>query len=158
MHQPKTAVQNITDPREKSDIRWPELRRRLVGASLVVRRVRRLIGQVTNTDATVLLLGESGTGKEVAARCIHEHSARRKRPFVAVNCSAIVSNLLESELFGHARGAFTGATSARPGRFEAARGGTLFLDEIGDMSPEMQVRLLRVLEDANITGRETYAS
>jgi sigma-54 specific flagellar transcriptional regulator A len=118
-----------------------------VGSSVGVRKVRRLIEQVGKTNATVLLLGESGTGKEVVARNIHYHSQRRYKPFVPVNCGAIPSDLLESELFGHEKGAFTGAISARRGRFEMANGGTLFLDEIGDMPPSMQVKLLRVLQE-----------
>ena len=127
--------------------RSPELFRNLVGSSAGVRRVRRLIEQVGKTDATVLLLGESGTGKEVVARNIHYHSQRRYKPFVPVNCGAIPPDLLESELFGHEKGAFTGAISARRGRFEMANGGTLFLDEIGDMPQSMQVKLLRVLQE-----------
>ncbi len=136
------------DGREHSGApRSPELFRNLVGSSAGVRRVRRLIEQVGKTDATVLLLGESGTGKEVVARNIHYHSQRRYKPFVPVNCGAIPPDLLESELFGHEKGAFTGAISARRGRFEMANGGTLFLDEIGDMPLAMQVKLLRVLQE-----------
>jgi len=127
--------------------RSPELFRNLVGSSAGVRKVRRLIEKVGKTDATVLLLGESGTGKEVVARNIHYHSQRRYKPFVPVNCGAIPPDLLESELFGHEKGAFTGAISARRGRFEMAAGGTLFLDEIGDMPLAMQVKLLRVLQE-----------
>jgi len=125
----------------------PELFRSLVGNSPVIRQVRTMIEQVADADATVLILGESGTGKEVVARNIHYHSARRGRPFVPINCGAIPGELLESELFGHEKGAFTGAISARQGRFEMAEGGTLFLDEIGDMSMPMQVKLLRVLQE-----------
>ncbi|MBL6750909.1 MAG: sigma-54-dependent Fis family transcriptional regulator [Nevskia sp.] len=117
------------------------------GNSVAIRRVRRMLEQVAPHDSTVLITGESGTGKEVAARAIHEQSGRRNRPFVAVNCGAIPSELLESELFGHEKGAFTGAITARRGRFEMADGGTLFLDEIGDMSLHMQVKILRVLQE-----------
>src|SRR5688572_18582705 len=112
------------------------------GTSAAIRDVISLIRQVAEFDSTVLVLGESGTGKEVTARAIHDLSPRRQRPFVAVNCGAIPAELLESELFGHEKGAFTGAVSSRKGRFEIAEGGTLFLDEIGDMSPTMQVKLL----------------
>ncbi|WP_425443959.1 sigma-54 dependent transcriptional regulator [Thioalkalivibrio denitrificans] len=124
-----------------------ELFRSLVGSNPLVQRIRRLIEQVAATDANVLILGETGTGKEVVARNIHAGSTRRERPFVAVNCGAIPADLLESELFGHEKGAFTGALSARQGRFELAQGGTLFLDEIGDMPLPMQVKLLRVLQE-----------
>jgi sigma-54 specific flagellar transcriptional regulator A len=117
------------------------------GTSFAIRDVICLIRQVAEHDSTVLILGESGTGKEVAARAIHDLSPRRQRPFVAVNCGAIPAELLESELFGHEKGAFTGAVATRKGRFEIAEGGTLFLDEIGDMSPTMQVKLLRVLQE-----------
>src|SRR6202045_1996086 len=117
------------------------------GTSVLIRDVISLIRQVAGHDSTVLVLGASGTGKEVCARAVHDLSPRRNRPFVAVNCGAIPADLLESELFGHERGAFTGAVSARKGRFEIAEGGTLFLDEIGDMSPTMQVKLLRVLQE-----------
>jgi len=117
------------------------------GISRGIREVTQLIRQVAAHDSSVLVLGESGTGKEVVARAIHDASPRRARPFVAVNCGAIPAELLESELFGHEKGAFTGAISARKGRFEIAEGGTLFLDEIGDMSLPMQVKLLRVLQE-----------
>ena len=117
------------------------------GTSQVIRDVIALIRQVAAFDSTALVLGESGTGKEVVARAIHDLSPRRGRPFVAVNCGAIPADLLESELFGHEKGSFTGAIAARKGRFEIAEGGTLFLDEIGDMSPSMQVKLLRVLQE-----------
>ena len=117
------------------------------GTSSAIRDVIALIRQVAAFDSTALVLGESGTGKEVVARAIHDLSPRRGRPFVAVNCGAIPADLLESELFGHEKGSFTGAIAARKGRFEIAEGGTLFLDEIGDMSPSMQVKLLRVLQE-----------
>lgn len=119
----------------------------LVGQSAAMRRVRQLIERVASTDASVLILGESGTGKELVARELHRQSRRASGAFVPLNCGAIPRDLLESELFGHEKGAFTGAISARPGRFEMAEGGTLFLDEIGDMSLEMQVKVLRVLQE-----------
>lgn len=121
--------------------------RSLVGKSQQIQIVRRLIEQVAPTDATVLILGESGTGKEVVARNVHFLSGRREGPFIPVNCGAIPGELLESELFGHEKGAFTGAIGSRKGRFELAEGGTLFLDEIGDMPLQMQVKLLRVLQE-----------
>ena len=117
------------------------------GASKAMRAVHRLIEQVAPFDSNVLILGESGTGKEMVARHIHELSGRAAHPFVPINCGAIPADLLESELFGHEKGAFTGALSTRVGRFEFAEGGTLFLDEIGDMSLQMQVKLLRVLQE-----------
>jgi sigma-54 specific flagellar transcriptional regulator A len=124
-----------------------DLFRSLVGTSRAVQTVRKMIQQVANSDANVLILGESGTGKEVVARNLHYYSNRRDKAFVPVNCGAIPGDLLESELFGHEKGAFTGAISARQGRFELAENGTLFLDEIGDMSLNMQVKLLRVLQE-----------
>jgi sigma-54 specific flagellar transcriptional regulator A len=124
-----------------------ELFRSLSGNSRVIQIVRKLVMQVADSEATVLILGESGTGKEVVARNLHYHSFRKNEPFVPVNCGAIPSELLESELFGHEKGAFTGALSARKGRFEMAEGGTLFLDEIGDMPMSMQVKILRVLQE-----------
>jgi len=122
----------------------------LVGNSEAMRRVKVLMGQVADSDATVLITGESGTGKEVVARGLHRASARRRGPFVPINCGAIPGELLESELFGHEKGAFTGALAAKQGRFELAHTGTLFLDEIGDMPLAMQVKLLRAIQDRHI--------
>ena len=120
-----------------------------VGESSAAEEIRSLIDRVAPATANILITGESGTGKEVVARRIHAHSGR-SGPFVAINCSAIPDSLLESELFGHVRGAFTGAASDRKGKFELADGGTLFLDEIGDMPLNMQVKLLRVLQERSI--------
>jgi sigma-54 dependent transcriptional regulator len=114
------------------------------------RRLHAQIARVAPSDATVLVIGETGTGKEIAARHLHELSARRERPFVAVNCGALPDSLVESELFGHERGAFTGALSPQAGWFEAAHGGTLLLDEIGELSPQVQVKLLRVLQEREV--------
>ena len=119
----------------------------MLGQAAAMQEVFRAIGRLSQSSATVLITGESGTGKELIARALHRHSPRAAGPFVAINTAAIPKDLLESELFGHERGAFTGAQSARRGRFEQAEGGTLFLDEIGDMPPDLQVRLLRVLSD-----------
>jgi PAS domain S-box-containing protein len=118
----------------------------IVGVSPRMQEIIHSLPVIAASDSNVLIQGESGTGKELVARAIHLHSSRRKGPFVAVNCSAIPDTLIESELFGHERGAFTGAVSSKPGRFELAKGGTLLLDEIGDLKPELQVKLLRVLE------------
>jgi DNA-binding NtrC family response regulator len=123
----------------------------IVGMSSAMREVQKAIGLVADSDATVLLLGETGTGKEVVARAIHRHGQRAKAPFVAINCAAIPTELLESLLFGHVRGAFTGAVSDRAGSFREAQGGTLFLDEIGDMDPTMQAKLLRALQERVVT-------
>ncbi len=119
---------------------------KIVGYSEGMQRVCSIIRRVADTDSTVILYGETGTGKEIVARALHECSYRRSHPFIAINCGAIPENLLESELFGHVKGAFTGAVNNKPGKFELADGGTIFLDEIGDMSLELQVKLLRVLE------------
>jgi two-component system response regulator HydG len=119
----------------------------LVGVSPAIRHIIQFIGMVAGKDATVLIRGESGTGKELVARAIHENSARAGSPFAALNCAAVPEELLESELFGHEKGAFTHAAAQKKGRFEAADGGTLFLDEIGDMKLSMQVKLLRVLQE-----------
>ena len=118
----------------------------IVGRSEAMQQVFKLIGQVAATDATSLITGESGTGKELVARAIYHHSNRSEKPFLAVNCAAIPEQLLESELFGHERGAFTGATMQRVGKFEQCNGGTIFLDEIGDMTPATQTKILRVLQ------------
>jgi DNA-binding NtrC family response regulator len=122
----------------------------LVGQSPKMRQVFSLIDAVSPTPATVLIRGENGTGKELVARAIHRRSDRAKKPFLAVNCAALTETVLESELFGHVKGAFTGATGNRKGLFESADGGTIFLDEIGDITPAMQVRLLRVLQEGEI--------
>ncbi len=119
----------------------------IIGRCPLIQDVFRLVEKIADSDTTIFLNGESGTGKGLIARAIHENSRRRQHPFVAVNCSAIPESLMESELFGHVRGAFTGANADRIGRFEQAHNGTLFLDEVGDMSPDLQVKILKVLED-----------
>ena len=119
----------------------------IIGQCPAVKSLYRLIEKVADSDSTILISGETGTGKGVVARAIHQRSYRHDRPFVSINCGAIPEHLLESELFGHVRGAFTGACAAKPGKFEMANGGTIFLDEIGDMSPHLQVKLLKVLEE-----------
>ena len=119
----------------------------IVGSSVALRAVLEQVGKVAPTDATALILGETGTGKELIARAIHRQSRRSQRPFIRVNCAAIPESLIASELFGHERGAFTGATARRLGRFELADGGTIFLDEVGELPPDTQVALLRVLQE-----------
>ena len=140
------AIQRSTVDRRGYDRRFSALDR-LKGNSQAIVNIRKAIDQVAESDATVLILGESGTGKEIIARALHDSSLRRPKLFVPINCGAIPGELLESELFGHEKGAFTGALNARQGRFEMAEGGTLFLDEIGDMPMAMQVKLLRVLQE-----------
>lgn len=125
----------------------PDNKTRLLGQSKLMNEVRTLVAKVAASEANVLILGETGTGKELVARSVHENSDRKNGPFVPINCGAIPAELLESELFGHEKGAFTGAVSGRKGRFELAEGGTLFLDEIGDMPLDMQVKILRVLQE-----------
>ena len=147
LHRAQVYREMYDEARERGRQREPNLFRSLVGTSRAIQNVRQMMQQVADTEASVLILGESGTGKEVVARNLHYHSKRRGAPFVPVNCGAIPAELLESELFGHEKGAFTGAISSRVGRFELACGGTLFLDEIGDMPLPMQVKLLRVLQE-----------
>jgi len=142
-----SKVQTYRASHQSTDhLRPMKLFRSLVGHSKSIQHVRKLMEHVAGSDANVLIFGDSGTGKEVVARNLHYHSERRDKPFVPVNCGAIPADLLESELFGHEKGAFTGAISTRQGRFELAEGGTLFLDEIGDISPLIQLKLLRFLE------------
>jgi len=137
--------------RQLESYRWEETEEAsLVGSSSAMQQVYKLIGQVAPTDSTVLIRGESGTGKELVAREIHRHSKRADGRFVAVNCAAIPASLIEAELFGHEKGAFTGASQRRIGRFEAAQAGSLFLDEIGELAPETQVKLLRALQERTI--------
>ncbi len=124
----------------------------LIGRSPAMQEIYRSIARLTTADLTVMIHGESGTGKELVARALHDYGRRRAGPFVAINMAAIPRELIESELFGHERGAFTGATNRTPGRFEQAAGGTLFLDEIGDMPPDAQTRLLRVLQEGEFTS------
>jgi DNA-binding NtrC family response regulator len=130
-------------------LRYESPRYRLVGSSAAMQRVLRLIEKVAPTDSTVLVRGASGTGKELVARAVHLNSARRERPLVTINCAALQETLLESELFGHEKGSFTGAVQAKAGLFEVAEGGTLFVDEIAEMAPGLQAKLLRVLEDGH---------
>ena len=128
-----------------------QLDRTIIGQSQPMQSVYKILGKIAPSDVTVLISGESGTGKELIARAIHFNSPRLGKPFIAINCAAIPRELLESELFGHEKGAFTGATERKSGKFEQANGGTLFLDEIGDMPLELQAKLLRVLQEKEIT-------
>lgn len=153
--------EQYTQNGQRGQQREVQLFRSLVGTSRRVQHVRELMSQVADKEVSVLITGESGTGKEVVARNLHYHSPRRDKPFVPVNCGAIPGELLESELFGHEKGAFTGAISSRAGRFELAEGGTLFLDEIGDMPLSMQVKILRVLQERTyerVGGNRTLTS
>ncbi len=119
----------------------------IIGQSAGMQKIFKLVRRVARSDSTVIINGESGSGKGLIARAIHGNSKRKDKPFITINCGAIPENLLESELFGHVRGAFTGATASKAGKFELAKGGTIFLDEIGDMSSSLQVKILRVLEE-----------
>ncbi len=142
------AAPSASEAEEKEE---PEERLPLVGRSPAMQEIYRTVARLTTTDLTVMITGESGTGKELVARALHDYGKRRSGPFVAINMAAIPRELIESELFGHERGAFTGALNRGVGRFEQAAGGTLFLDEIGDMPPEAQTRLLRVLQEGEFT-------
>ena len=143
---PAVALPTASGPKPDSEERLP-----LIGRSVAMQEIYRTIARLTTADLTVMVNGESGTGKELIARALHDYGRRRGGPFVAINMAAIPRELIESELFGHERGAFTGATNRNQGRFEQASGGTLFLDEIGDMPPEAQTRLLRVLQEGEFT-------
>jgi two-component system response regulator AtoC len=134
----------------KSQAKRPILFKSIIGRSDAMTRMYQLIQKGAKSDSTVLILGESGTGKELVAETIHENSDRRDAPFIAINCAAVPENLLESELFGYEKGAFTGATQRKLGKFETGEGGTIFLDEIGDMSTSLQAKLLRVLQNKEI--------
>ena len=147
LHKAKLFHEHFNRLKDFDGIKDYNMFRSLVGNSEAINKVRHMMGQVANTEVSVLITGESGTGKEVVARNLHLNSSRADKPFVPINCGAIPRELLESELFGHEKGAFTGAISSRAGRFELAEGGTLFLDEIGDMPLSMQVKLLRVLQE-----------
>lgn len=147
LHKAQVYAEHYNRLRDIGTVRDYNMFRSLVGSSPAVQRIRQVMSQVADTEVTVLITGESGTGKEVVARNLHANSRRAGKPFVPINCGAIPPDLLESELFGHEKGAFTGAISTRIGRFELAQGGTLFLDEIGDMPLPMQVKLLRVLQE-----------
>jgi sigma-54 specific flagellar transcriptional regulator A len=147
LHRAQIYREHFAHNRVRGERRPVQLFRSLVGTSRQIQYVRELMHQVADKNVTVLITGESGTGKEVVARNLHYHSTRRDGPFVPVNCGAIPNELIESELFGHEKGAFTGAITSRSGRFEMAEGGTLFLDEIGDLPLNMQVKLLRVLQE-----------
>ncbi|MDE2240176.1 MAG: nitrogen regulation protein NR(I) [Rhodospirillales bacterium] len=152
LNQPMALAAQAEAPKSSSDEQMP-----LIGRSPAMQEIYRVIARLTTTDLTVMINGESGAGKELVARALHDYGRRRQGPFVAINMAAIPRELIESELFGHERGAFTGATNRHVGRFEQAAGGTLFLDEIGDMPPEAQTRLLRVLQEGEfitVGGRQ----
>jgi len=142
------VLENVLLRSELKESFGPEV---IIGQSKSMKKVEELVGKVGPTDSTVLIYGESGTGKELVARAIHRHSSRKDKPFVAVDCGSLVENLFESELFGHVKGSFTSATATKYGRFELANGGTLFFDEIGNISVNIQTKLLRVLQEREIT-------
>ncbi len=146
----RTQADNKSAAGYQTVINTEEHKEGIVGTSPAMQQVFKVIGQFAASDASVMITGESGTGKELVARSLHRHSHRAAKPFVAVNCAAIPENLIESELFGHERGSFTGATAQRLGKFELCDGGTIFLDEIGDMTPTTQTKILRVLQEGEI--------
>jgi DNA-binding NtrC family response regulator len=161
----ESALQTQDDRRSASrpdaEIPKHDGRVKMIGVSRALQEVFKLVGRVARSDAPVLISGESGTGKELVAKAVHEYSLRRQKEMITINCGAIPENLLESELFGHEKGSFTGAIARRAGRFEQADGGTLFLDEIGDMPLSIQVKLLRVLQDGSFSrvgANETLAT
>lgn len=161
----ETALQTIGSRRTahhpEQTLPAADARIKMIGQSRIIQETFKLVGRVAPSDAPVLITGESGTGKELIAQALHEYSPRRKNDFIAINCGAIPENLLESELFGHEKGSFTGAMARRAGRFEQCDGGTLFLDEIGDMPQSVQVKILRVLQDgtfSRVGSNETLKS
>ena len=157
----RTREERRIADRPAAELPKQDARVKMIGISRALQDVFKLVGRVAKSDAPVLISGESGTGKELVAKAVHEYSPRRQREMITINCGAIPENLLESELFGHEKGSFTGAIARRAGRFEQADGGTLFLDEIGDMPPTIQVKLLRVLQDgtfSRVGSNETIKS
>ena len=147
---PTEAVRRSAD-HPAAELAKHDGRVKMIGISRALQEVFKIVGRVARSDAPVLIAGESGTGKELVAKAVHEYSPRRQKEMITINCGAIPENLLESELFGHEKGSFTGAIARRAGRFEQADGGTLFLDEIGDMPLSIQVKLLRVLQDGSFS-------
>jgi len=155
------AVRSASAQGDRGELRAEDYRETIIGKSAAMQEVFKMIGRVSRVDAPVLITGESGCGKEIVASSIHKHSLRASRPYVAINCAAIPADLLESELFGHEKGAFTGASTQRIGRFEQCDGGTLFLDEIGDMPLAVQSKILRVLQEgefSRVGGNQTLRS
>jgi two-component system nitrogen regulation response regulator NtrX len=151
-------IQTLLESPEIGEERVARGKTEMIGGSQAMVTLREFVENASKSDARILILGENGTGKELVARSIHEESLRRNKPFVDINCAAIPENLIESELFGHLKGAFTGATSDRAGKFEAAAGGTLFMDEVADMSLQTQAKVLRVLQDMKVTRIGATAS
>ncbi len=145
----RLRMENVHLRRQVERLTYESPRYQMIGSAPAMQKVVQMIAKVAPTDATVLIRGRSGTGKELVARALHRNSLRHDRPLVTINCAALQENLLESELFGHEKGAFTGAVQAKPGLIEVAEGGTLFIDEVAEMAPALQAKLLRVLEDGH---------